>query len=189
METDRLLRDFVAIEEEKHRERELENIDVTTYSAAKGETPATILPTLIRKYPNVYVVRDFVDTESAKLLLNEINDDRLVITNVQAKDAPEALLRMLQKQVPQREFAKDVVGRDVRAADSQAVRELQGGLSADARSGEEAGPAGGQRSRRFIARRNRRKSRSRARLAAASDFSAARRSSSCWWSTIRFARF
>jgi type II secretory ATPase GspE/PulE/Tfp pilus assembly ATPase PilB-like protein len=108
IETDRLLRDFVSIEEEKHREREIENIEVTTYSAAKGETPATVLPGLIRKYPNVYVCRDFVDVESAKLLLNEINDDRMVITNVQAKEATEALLRILQKQVPQREFAKSV---------------------------------------------------------------------------------
>jgi type II secretory ATPase GspE/PulE/Tfp pilus assembly ATPase PilB-like protein len=108
METDRLLRDFVSIEEEKHREREIENIEVTTYSAAKGETPATILPALIRKYPNVYVCREFVDAESAKLMINEVNDDRLVVTNIQAKEAPEALLRMLQKQVPPREFAKTV---------------------------------------------------------------------------------
>ncbi len=106
METDRLLRDFVAIEEEKHRERELENIDVTTYSVAKGETPVTVLPALIRKYPNVYVCRDFVNAEAAKLLLGEISEERLVITTIQAKDATEALLRMLQKGVPQREFAK-----------------------------------------------------------------------------------
>ena len=106
METDRLLRDFVSIEEEKHRERELENIEVTTYSAEKGETPTTILPALIRKYPNVYVCRDFVEAPAAKLLLDEISEDRLVITTVQAKDATEAMLRMLQKQVPQREFAK-----------------------------------------------------------------------------------
>lgn len=108
IETDRLLRDFVSIEEEKHREREIENIEVTTYSAEKGETPATVLPGLIRKYPNVYVCRDFVDAETAKLLLNEINDDRLVVTNVQAKEAPEALLRMMQKPIPHREFAKTV---------------------------------------------------------------------------------
>jgi len=109
METDRLLRDFVSIEEEKHRERELENIDVTTYSAEKGESPTTILPALIRKYPNVYVCRDFVEAQAAKLLLDEISEDRLVITTVQAKDATEAMLRMLQKQVPQREFAKTLV--------------------------------------------------------------------------------
>jgi type II secretory ATPase GspE/PulE/Tfp pilus assembly ATPase PilB-like protein len=106
METDRLLRDFVSIEEEHHREREIENLEVTTYDAAKGQTAASILPQLIRKYPNVYVIRDFSDTEAAKLLLNEVkDDDRLVITNVHAKDAPEALLRILQLKVPQREFA------------------------------------------------------------------------------------
>ena len=59
METDRLLRDFASIEEEHHREREIENIEVTTYDAAKGETPAKIIPALIRKYPNVYVLREF----------------------------------------------------------------------------------------------------------------------------------
>lgn len=106
METDRLLRDFVSIEEVRHREREIENIDVTTYDASKGQTPATVLPGLIRKYPNVYVLRDFSDPEAAKLLLAEVrDDDRLVITNVHAKDAAEALLRMLQLKVPQRDFA------------------------------------------------------------------------------------
>jgi type II secretory ATPase GspE/PulE/Tfp pilus assembly ATPase PilB-like protein len=111
METDRLLRDFVSIEDEKNRERELENLDVTTFSSERGETPATILPALIRKYPNAYVCRDFVDAQSAKMLLNEINDDRMVITTIQAKEAPEALLRMIvQKQVPQREFAKGLIG-------------------------------------------------------------------------------
>ncbi|HEY3393331.1 MAG TPA: ATPase, T2SS/T4P/T4SS family [Lacipirellulaceae bacterium] len=106
METDRLLRDFVSIEEEAHRERDIENIEVTTYSAAKGETAATILPSLIRKYPNVYVMRDLSDTEAAKLLLAEVRDDeRLLITNVHAKEAAEAPLRLLQKKVPQRELA------------------------------------------------------------------------------------
>jgi type II secretory ATPase GspE/PulE/Tfp pilus assembly ATPase PilB-like protein len=106
METDRLLRDFVAIEEKTRREREIENIDVTIFDAAKGQTAASIMPGLIRKYPNVYVMRDFSDVEAAKLLLNEVrDDDRLVITNVHAKDAAEALLRMLQLKIPQRDFA------------------------------------------------------------------------------------
>jgi type II secretory ATPase GspE/PulE/Tfp pilus assembly ATPase PilB-like protein len=109
METDRLLRDFVAIEEVNHREREIENIEVTTYDASKGETPAAVLPGLIRKYPNVYVLRDMSDIEAAKLLLNEVrDDDRLVITTVNAKSAPEALLRILQLKVPHKEFANTV---------------------------------------------------------------------------------
>jgi type II secretory ATPase GspE/PulE/Tfp pilus assembly ATPase PilB-like protein len=105
METDRLLRDFVAIESEQHRERDIENLEVTTYNAAAGETPATILPRLIRKYPNVYVLRDFSDTEAVKLLLSEIDEDRLVVTTVHAKEAAEAPLRLLQMKVPQRDLA------------------------------------------------------------------------------------
>jgi type II secretory ATPase GspE/PulE/Tfp pilus assembly ATPase PilB-like protein len=108
METDRLMRDFVAIEDERRREREIENIEVTTYNSAAGETPATVLPKLIRKYPNVYVLRDFSDAEAAKLLLREIEDDRLVVTTVPAREAAEALLRLLQMKVPQADFAAKV---------------------------------------------------------------------------------
>src|SRR5690606_20964969 len=71
-------------------------------------SPATKLPQLIRTYPNVYVARDFVNPESAKILIEQSTDDRLVITTVQAMEAAEALLRMLQKKVPHREFAAAV---------------------------------------------------------------------------------
>ena len=109
LESDRLLRDFVAIEDELHRERELENIEVTTYDTTKGQSAASVLPALIRKYPNVYVLRDFSDPEASKILIGEVRDEeRLVITTVHAKSAAEALLRILQLKVPQREFAAAV---------------------------------------------------------------------------------
>jgi type II secretory ATPase GspE/PulE/Tfp pilus assembly ATPase PilB-like protein len=110
IETDRLLRDFVSIEDAHHREREFENIEVTAFDNAKGETAATVLPGLIRKYPNVYVMRDFTNLDAVKLLLNEVrDDDRLVITNAHAKSAPEALLRLLKYKVPQKDFAQSVL--------------------------------------------------------------------------------
>lgn len=105
METDRLMRDFFAVEDVHHREREIENVEVETYDSKKGESPLTVLPRLVRRYPNVYVARDNVDAEAAKILFNEVKDDRLVITTVQAREAAEALLRMLQNQVPHKEFA------------------------------------------------------------------------------------
>jgi type II secretory ATPase GspE/PulE/Tfp pilus assembly ATPase PilB-like protein len=107
-ETDRLMRDFVAIEEVNHREMEIQNIAVHTYDASAGETPATLMPKLIRLYPNVYICRDLVDGASAKLLFNEVKDDRLVVTSVPAKEAAEALLRILQLKVPVQEFAAGV---------------------------------------------------------------------------------
>jgi type II secretory ATPase GspE/PulE/Tfp pilus assembly ATPase PilB-like protein len=107
-ETDRLMRDFVAIEDVNNREHDIQNVSVTTYDSAKGETPATHLPVLIRNYPNVYILRDMTDVEAAKLLFKEVTDDHLVITSIRAKEAAEALLRFLQLKMPQKEFASVV---------------------------------------------------------------------------------
>ncbi len=104
-ETDRLMRDFAAIEDVHNREHDIQNIGVTTYDSAKGETPAKIIPTLIRTYPNVYVLRDMTDVEAAKMLFKEISDDHLVITSIRAKESGEALLRFLQLKMPPKEFA------------------------------------------------------------------------------------
>jgi type II secretory ATPase GspE/PulE/Tfp pilus assembly ATPase PilB-like protein len=104
-ETDRLMRDFVSIEEVSHRAREIQNVSVHTYDATAGQTPDSILPALIRTYPNVYVIRDLVNQETAKSLLAEVRDEHLVITTVRARDAAEALLRLLQLKVPSKEFS------------------------------------------------------------------------------------
>jgi type II secretory ATPase GspE/PulE/Tfp pilus assembly ATPase PilB-like protein len=107
-ETDRLMRDFVAIEDVHHREREIQNINVTTYDSAAGQSPITILPKLIRTYPNVYILRDFSDVAAAKSLMTEIQDERLVITGIPARDGAEALVRMLKLKIPQKLFASAV---------------------------------------------------------------------------------
>ena len=91
-----------------HREHELPHVTVHTSAAAKGETPAKLIPGLVRLYPNVYICRNLVEGESAKLLMDEIADDRLVITTIPARDAPEALLRLLQMKIPQQQFASVV---------------------------------------------------------------------------------
>lgn len=107
-ETDRLMRDFFSIEDVNRREHETQNVAVHTYDSKKGETPATLIPQLVRLYPNVYICRDLVDAASATLLMNEISDDKLVITTIPARDAPEALLRLLQMKLPQQQFASVV---------------------------------------------------------------------------------
>ena len=109
-ETDRLMRDFFAIEEANHREAEIQNVAVHTYDASKGETPATLIPKLVRLYPNVYICRDLVDAESGTMLMNEVKDDRLIITCMPAREAGEALLRLLQMKLPQAQFASVVTG-------------------------------------------------------------------------------
>ena len=109
-ETDRLMRDFVAVEEENTHEQDIENIAVTKFNAKAGETPATVLPKLIRSYPNVLVVRDFVDAESSKMLIEQVDEGRLIVTTCHARSAAEALLRMLQKKAPHKLFSQNITG-------------------------------------------------------------------------------
>ena len=42
----------------------VENIPVTTYKAADGQSPADVLPKFFRTEPNVVVVRDLVNAET-----------------------------------------------------------------------------------------------------------------------------
>ena len=93
---------------------------VTTYSSAAGETPATVLPKLIRTYPDVIVVRDVADLDTLSILCEQAGENRLVITSIRAKEAVEALLRVMMLKIPPAEFAAAVDRRAQRATDSQA---------------------------------------------------------------------
>ncbi len=104
-ETDRLMRDFVAIEDKQHPEKEVQNIGVHFYDSKEGQTPEVLLPELVRTYPGVYICRDFVNAETANVLCNEVLDDRLVLTTVQGREAAEAPIRLMQLKLKARDFA------------------------------------------------------------------------------------
>jgi type II secretory ATPase GspE/PulE/Tfp pilus assembly ATPase PilB-like protein len=107
---DRYVRDFAAVEDVNNREHEIENLQVTTYNAAAGETPVPFLEKIIRTYPNALVVRTLPDVETAKLLCEQVTEDRLVLTGMRSKDAPETLLRVLLLKVPAKDFVNVVSG-------------------------------------------------------------------------------
>jgi type II secretory ATPase GspE/PulE/Tfp pilus assembly ATPase PilB-like protein len=104
-EIDRLMRNFVAIEPVKAREKDIENVEVRTYDAAAGETPDKVLPKIIREYPDAIVCRDLVNAETVDILSDQIEENRIVIGGIRAKDASEALLRVLMLKVSAKKFA------------------------------------------------------------------------------------
>ena len=189
LETDRLMRDFVSVEDLAHPETDIENIASHYYDAAKGESPSKLIPSLSRKYPSVWVVRDFVDAETAKLLMDEVDLDRLVITTVQAGDVAEACLRLLKQKTPHKEFC---AGRDRRDQYTRLIRKLcpacRVEYDASPNAAEEARHPGGQGERSSTVRPPPRRSTSRAWSARGWVTRAAPASSSCWWSTISSAR-
>jgi type II secretory ATPase GspE/PulE/Tfp pilus assembly ATPase PilB-like protein len=99
---DRLLRDFVSIEPVEDRLPPVENVEVTTFDRRNGQTPDQLLPKIILKQPDVYVLPDLVNKETIRLLCGEVLDEgRLVLAGVKARDAIEAVLRVLALKPPE----------------------------------------------------------------------------------------
>lgn len=107
---DRFMRDAVDVEDAGKRETEIENVAVTTFNRAGGETPMTVLPRLARAYPNIYVVRELADPETVNFLIEQCGQSRLSLGGIRAKEAAEALLRVLALKVPAKDFAPAVIG-------------------------------------------------------------------------------
>jgi len=102
---DRLMREFAAVEAEDKRYTEVENVPVTTYNPAEGQSAADVLPKILRTEPNVVVCRDLPDAQTVSLLAEAVGDNRLVISTMRAKDCAEALARVLALGVPGEELA------------------------------------------------------------------------------------
>jgi len=105
---DRFTREFATLEEETNRYQEVENIPVTTYQMVDGQMPDDVLPRFFRTEPEVAVVRDLVDANLVETMCDEIEEDRLMIGTIRAKDCAEALLRVLALGPPPAQFSKAV---------------------------------------------------------------------------------
>jgi type II secretory ATPase GspE/PulE/Tfp pilus assembly ATPase PilB-like protein len=107
---DRFVRNFVEVVDDDKSHREVENVHPTTYSSSAGETPASVLPALIRTYPDVIICRDVAELDTLSILCDQAGQERLVITSTRAKEAVEALLRLMMLKIPPGEFAPVVIG-------------------------------------------------------------------------------
>ena len=107
---DRFTREFAAYEEASNRYQEVENVPVTIYNVAEGQSPIEGLPKFFRTEPAVVVVRDLVDGPMVELLCEQIPDNRLIISSIRAKDCAEALLRVLALGASPTEFSKAITG-------------------------------------------------------------------------------
>lgn len=109
--TDRLLRDFASIQDKTNLLPYVENLEVTEYDAAAGETPDQFIAKLALKQPDAFVVPDLPNAETVRLLCDEaIDEDRLIVCSVRAKEAVEALMRVLLLKAPAEKFAQAVTG-------------------------------------------------------------------------------
>jgi type II secretory ATPase GspE/PulE/Tfp pilus assembly ATPase PilB-like protein len=106
---DRFVRDFISLEDRDHPEQENINVGPVFYDAKDGQTPADLLPKLLLKQPDVFVVPELVNGDVVKILCEQVNKhQKMVVTRISAKEAAEAILRVLMLKGPVDEFTAAV---------------------------------------------------------------------------------
>lgn len=109
---DRYTRSVMAIEDKGSPDIEVENVQIVAYDSLEQETPMTKLPGVIRQFPDVVIVPDMMNTDTATFLCEEaLSDDRLIITMSRAKEAAEGLLQpAIATKAPLKKYAAAVSG-------------------------------------------------------------------------------
>jgi type II secretory ATPase GspE/PulE/Tfp pilus assembly ATPase PilB-like protein len=108
--TDRLLRDFIVVEDVADMLESIENVDPVTYDAAAGQTPDAILDTVLRKQPDVLVLPQLPNAATVIRACQAAEEDQLVFATIRAKEAVEALLRILLLKAPAKVVAPVLLG-------------------------------------------------------------------------------
>jgi type II secretory ATPase GspE/PulE/Tfp pilus assembly ATPase PilB-like protein len=108
--TDRLLRDFISLEDAAAPPREIQNVRPVPFDARTGVAPLDALEGVLRTYPNVIVTRDVSDKALVTKLVELADSDKFVIMSLKASDAIDAIARVLACGVPPQTLARTIVG-------------------------------------------------------------------------------
>ncbi len=120
--SDRFVRDFHSIEEKTANEPELINIAQHFYDKAAGETPMTVLKSLLLKQPDVLVFPDVYDGQIVKLICEEVLEEhRYAITRLTANSAVEGLMKLLAQY---KDSAKELVKMTCGVLNQKLIRRL-----------------------------------------------------------------
>lgn len=119
---DKFVRDFHIFEDKNVAEPELINVTQHLYDAQAGETPMTLLPSLLLKQPDVLVLPDFVNEETVETVCEEIvKENRHAITKVVAPTAVDALIKLA---VTYKKEAKNLITLAMGVTNQRLLRRL-----------------------------------------------------------------
>jgi hypothetical protein len=110
LSADRLLRDFVSVEDAAAPPREIQNVRPVPFDARTGVTPLAALESVLQTYPNVIVTRDVRDKALVAKLVELAEQDKFVVMSLKATDATDAIPRILACGVPPQQLARALVG-------------------------------------------------------------------------------
>ena len=107
---DRLMRDFVSIEEKKENNTEIQNVKIQKYDAESGEGPNQAIERAMLSYPSGFVTRNLRDPAFAHELVQRALEDKMVIVSVPAEDSIDAISKIIDLGIVPGDLAKCLVG-------------------------------------------------------------------------------
>lgn len=106
---DRYMRDFTSFQDVSKPEPVAENISIESFDGKKEDT-YDMLRTLFRKEPDCVIVHELENKKVLELLCEQASTEKLILTTMRAKEAIEAVLRVLLLKVPAKTVAPLVHG-------------------------------------------------------------------------------
>ncbi len=107
---DRLLRDFISVEDAARPPREIQNVKPVRFDARTGVTPLAALADALREYPAAIVSRDVRDPGLVGELVRLAGEGKLVIMSLKASDAIEAITRLVASGIAASSLGRVLLG-------------------------------------------------------------------------------
>lgn len=88
---DRMLREFVVVEDARSPRPEIQNVKPARWDAGKQVTPVAAVELALREYPGGLVTCDLKDPDLAKKLVEQAEQGKLVVVGVRGNDAADGI--------------------------------------------------------------------------------------------------
>lgn len=107
---DRLLRDFVSLEDAAAPRAEVQNVRPARWDAAAGIAPSAALDQALHEYPKVLAACNLKDPTLARRLIDQANQGLLVIVGVRGADAADGIATLAGLGIDHALLAKHLLG-------------------------------------------------------------------------------
>ncbi len=107
---DRLLRNFISVEDAASPPREIQNVKPFRFDRRTGGTPLAALQQALREYPQVLVAADLQDQELAAELVSRAEAENLVVVGFGAADAIDGIGKLLALGADREKLAASLLG-------------------------------------------------------------------------------
>lgn len=107
---DRLMRDFISIEDTAAPAAEIQNVKPIRYDATQNQTPLAVLEKALLDYPAAIVARDLRDPAVVVELVRLADEEKFVILSLSATDAIEGISKLQACRVPLDQLGRSLLG-------------------------------------------------------------------------------